>query len=59
MDEMNQILHGLAIPVYPEGPEGLEPIPADSGREAWYILERVPVYHRADTKRQTTLKPII
>lgn len=53
MDEMNQVLHRLAIPVYPEGPEGLKPIPA------WYTLERVPVYHRADTKRQTTLKPII
>ena len=43
-----------------EGRRELEPIPADIGQEAGgYTLDRSPVYHRADTQRQTTIRPHI
>ena len=32
---------------------GLEPIPADFGREAGYTLDKSPVHRRANTERQT------
>lgn len=38
-----------------EGCGGLESILADTGREAGYILESLPVNERSDTQRQTTI----
>ena len=33
----------------------VEPIPADLGQEAGYILDRSPAYHRDNIQRQTTI----
>lgn len=33
----------------------LEPIPAVTEHEAPYALDRLPIHHRANTERQTTI----
>lgn len=33
----------------------LEPISADSGQEARYILDKSPIYHRVNAESQTTI----
>ena len=52
-------IHPFSVPFYPQsGHGGLEPIPANSGCEAEYTLDRSPVHRRA-TQRQTSTYTLI
>ncbi|MDF4264939.1 hypothetical protein P3454_26045, partial [Vibrio parahaemolyticus] len=47
---IHSLIHSLSVTAYPVGShDGLEPVPAYTGREAGYTLDRSPDYHRADT----------
>lgn len=49
------LIHPLYIPACPvQGYTGLETVPAHTGWGEGYTLDTSPVYHRADTWRQTS-----
>ncbi|CAB1444332.1 unnamed protein product [Pleuronectes platessa] len=49
-------LSGNRVGLILQGPRGeLEPIPADIGREVWYVLDSSPAYPGVNVQRQTTI----